>query len=857
MPITAGEHIGPFVIRAPLGKGGMGEVYLAFDPRLGREVAIKVLPAGSVGNAGRRARFVQEAKLASALNHRNIVTIYDIDAAEIDGKLVDFVAMEYVHGKTLDKLTGRKGLRPMEALRYARQIADGLAAAHAAGIVHRDLKPANLIVNERGELKILDFGLAKLLEGEEPDAWASTRSAHLEERGAIAGTAAYMSPEQAEGQKVDERSDIFSFGAVLYEMLTGRRAFQGASRLSTLASVLQRDPAPMGEARDAVPREVERIVERCLRKDPRRRWQNVADLKIALEDATDERGLSHTASEEGSGDPTKARSWSLLFLLTLTVAALAGGVYLGARALTRPRPSFQRLTFRRGDISGAKFAPDGTVLFSAQWAAEPTTIFSTRVGSGESRPLGLPSGRILSLSSSGELAVLLGSATSGTLGTLARVPLSGGAPREILENVSDADWSPDGNSLAACRIVGGRNRIEYPIGTVRYESAGRPPMSLRVSPKGDLLAFFEYDNSVGDFAVTVLDLQGRKRVLARGLRSEGGLAWSPRGDEIWYSGGKTGGEPVLRAVNLRSKDRVVVETSAWIALKDIARDGKVLASVVDTRLGISGLSPGAIAERDLSWFEASRIYDISSDGKAIVFAELTYGQSRNPAIYLRSTDGSPAVRLGDCNRPALSPDGKWVACIVSDGPRTSLILLPTGAGQARTIGASGMHYERVEWFPDGRRILFLGNAADRPARTFVQDLNGGPARPLTPEGVDASHVSPDQRYVTVTASGKLSLLPTGGGGEAKQIANLAPGESVIRWSRDGRFLFLRKLEEPTLLKISRLDAASGRKELWKELRAPDPVGVQILQVAMTPDGNSYAYSFQRDISTLYLAEGLR
>jgi serine/threonine protein kinase len=289
MPIAAGENLGPFVIRAPLGKGGMGEVYLAFDPRLEREVAIKVLPAGAVGNADRRARFVQEAKLASALNHRNIIAIYDIDAAEVDGKLVDFVAMQYVPGKTLDKMIGRAGLRLADAIRYAQQIADGLAAAHGAGIIHRDLKPANIIVDEQGEVKILDFGLAKLIEREEADAWAPTESVHLETiAGTILGTAAYMSPEQAEAQSLDERSDIFSFGAVLYEMITGRRAFSGGSALSTLASVLHTEPAPVRKAREQVPREVERIIERCLRKDPRRRWQNAADLKIALEDALED-----------------------------------------------------------------------------------------------------------------------------------------------------------------------------------------------------------------------------------------------------------------------------------------------------------------------------------------------------------------------------------------------------------------------------------------------------------------------------------------------------------------------------------------------------------------------------------------
>jgi eukaryotic-like serine/threonine-protein kinase len=856
MPVSAGDHLGPFVIRAPLGKGGMGEVFLAFDPRLGREVAIKVLPARAMGNAERRARFVQEAKLASALNHRNIITIYDIDTAELDGKVLDFVAMQYVPGKTLDKLIGRKGLRVGEALRYAEQIADGLVAAHRAGIIHRDLKPANIMVDEQGEVKILDFGLAKLIEPEEADAWAATQSVHLETAsGVIAGTAAYMSPEQAEGQRVDERSDIFSFGAVLYEMIAGRRAFNGASRLSTLASVLQTDPAPITEARDPLPRELGRIIERCLRKDPRRRWQNTADLKIALEDLAQEADLSQTTAVAQPGT-TGWRRWSPIAGIALTLLALADGVYVGAKLLTRPHPTFQRLTFRRGNVAEARFSPDGTVLFSAQWGTDPTRIFSMQPGRSEYRPLDLPEARILSISSAGEMAILLGSPAAGAPGTLARVPLAGGAPREILENVVDAAWSPNGASLAVSRTLGGRNRIEYPIGTVLHESDGRPPVSLRVSPKGDLLAFFDYDSALGDFAVALLDTHGRKRILSRGWRVDGGLAWSPKGDEIWFGGAETGSETTLRAVTLNGAARVITDAPAAVGLQDVSRDGRLLATVEDPRIGILGLAPGATEERDLSWFDASRIYDISADGRQILFIELSYGKPRNPAIYLRKTDGSPAVLLGDGNRPALSPDGKWVACIISDGPRTSLTLLPTGTGVQRTIGAPGMHYEHLEWFPDGQRILFEGNEPNRPVRTFVQDTNGRNRVPLTPEGIVASHVSPDQKYATLVAHGRLSLVPIRGG-ELNPIAKLEPGESVIQWSQDSRYLFLRKLRGPASITIDRLDVFSGGRAPWKELKTPDSVGVQIGQVVITPNGNSYAYSFQRDISTLFLAQGIR
>jgi Tol biopolymer transport system component len=496
------------------------------------------------------------------------------------------------------------------------------------------------------------------------------------------------------------------------------------------------------------------------------------------------------------------------------------------------------------------------VVFSAQWSNEPTAIFSMRPGSRESRRLDLPEGRIVSISSSGEMAILLGAAASLSAGTLARVALSGGAPREILEDVNDADWSPDGTNLAVSHTVGGRHRIEYPIGTVLNETDGRPPMPVRVSPKGDQIAFFEYDTAVGDFAVTILDKDGKKRALSRGWAAGSGLAWSPKGDEIWFGGTRAGGGPALRAVNQRGDERIIVETPAWPALHDIAHDGRVLVAAEDSRMGISSFAAGAQRERDLSWLDASRIYDISADGRTILFVELSSGQPRNTAIYLRQTDGSAAVRLGDGNRPMLSPDGKWVACILSEGPGSTLMLLPTGAGQSRRISAKGMHYERVEWFPDGHHIMFNGNEPNRLVRAFMQSTNGGEAVPITTEGITAAEISPDQAYVTVVAAGKLSLCPIGGG-PLKPIGDLEPGESVIRWSGDGRSLFLRKLIDPSSLKINLMDVATGRKQLWKELKTPDPVGVRIGQVVITPNGDSYAYSFQRDISTLYVALGLK
>ena len=493
-----GKSLRSYRIEAKLGAGGMGVVYKAVDSRLGRTAAIKILSTAAL-NADRERRFVQEAKAASSLNHPNIVTIYDIDTQEVDGKPVQYIAMEYVAGDTLDHLIGKKGLRIRDVLKYAVQIADALAAAHAAGIVHRDLKPSNVIVTPQGVVKILDFGLAKLSEPAGADAYAETlhgEGSPLTEEGTILGTVAYMSPEQADGKKVDTRSDVFSFGSVLYEMATGQRAFSGGSKLSSLSAVLYKDPQPASQAVAEVPPELDRIISRCLKKDPERRWQTMADVKVALDELRDEMDSSNLALPTPSPATRKmprTRLWAGVGLLVGVLLGLALRIsyeYEQKFVLPTEPPSFQRLTFRRGDVTSAKFAPGNTVVYSAEWDGAPSTLFSAQPGNRESQPLSLPSARVLAISQRGEMAILLG---GEDVGTLARVPFGGGAPREVLEGVSGADWGPDGESLAVVRAVGGKFRLEYPVGTVLYETERRPPMTPRVSADGKLVAFFDFD----------------------------------------------------------------------------------------------------------------------------------------------------------------------------------------------------------------------------------------------------------------------------------------------------------------------------------------------------------------------------
>ena len=852
-----GKLFRSYRIEAKLGAGGMGVVYKAVDSRLGRTAAIKILSAAAL-NADRERRFVQEAKAASSLNHPNIVTIYDIDTQEIDGKPLPYIAMEYVAGDTLDHLIGRKGLRIRDVLKYGVQIADALAAAHAAGIVHRDLKPSNVIVTPQGVVKILDFGLAKLSEPAGADAYAETvhgEGSPLTEEGTILGTVAYMSPEQADGKKVDTRSDVFSFGSVLYEMATGQRAFAGGSKLSSLSAVLYKDPQPASQAVAEVPPELDRIIARCLKKDPERRWQTMADVKVALEELREEMDSSNFALAIPTPPPRnvpRIRLWTSFGLLAGVLLGLALRISYERRYVPPAEPpSYRRLTFRRGDVTSAKFAPGDSVVYSAEWDGAPSTLFSAHPGNREAQPLALPSARVLAISTGGEMAILLG---GEDVGTLARVPFGGGAPREVLEGVSGADWGPDGESLAVARAVGGKFRLEYPIGTVLYETDKRPPMMPRVSADGKLVAFFDFDVEVGDYALCVVGPNHPKQVLSRGWRAIGALNWSPNDREVWFSGGQPGSDPALYAVTLSGAQRMVSQTGGMIVMQDVARDGRVLLTTVNSRLGIHYLPPNGAPQRDLAWLDSSLMYDLSNDAQSIVFVELSSGQGRNSAIYLRKTDGSPAIQLGSGNRPSLSPDGKWVACIHHEADRSSLMLLPTGPGESRFPKIEGMHFDGVEWFPDNKRILFTGNETGHATRTWMYDLDTNRSTPLTTEGTRGIRVSPDGKWFITVDPHKLLLSPVGGG-DSKTIAELQ-GESVVRWSGDGRYLFLQQ-REPASIKISRLDVTTRRKEPWLVVKVPEP-GAQFLgPLALSADGKSYAITFQRDLANLFLVRGLK
>ena len=687
MTIAAGSRLGPYEILSPLGAGGMGEVYRARDTRLGREVAIKVLPSELSAEPDRLNRFEQEARSASALNHPNIVTVYDIGRS--DG--VSYIAMELVEGKTLRELLASGALATKQTLRIAAQVAEGLSRAHAVGIVHRDLKPENLMISRDGYVKILDFGLAKLTIPESGVLSSLPTAAKEQTRpGSVLGTVGYMSPEQAAGQPVDFRSDQFSLGSILYEMATGQKAFQRETTVDTLSAILHEEPAPIASINPQAPAPFRWIVERCLVKDPEERYASTRDLARELQTVLDhisEVGVSGEAAVTVAR-PRRSRGAVLLLLALATLVAMLSGAFLvGKRAGKTPPPSFRRLTFRRGTISSARFAPDGqTVLYDAAWERNPLEIFAARLDSIESRSLGLAAA-LFSVSSAGEMAVALGPRRGPTVGTLARVPVAGGAPREILRDVSWADWSVDGKSLAVVRQGAATNRLEYPPGTLLFETSGQIS-DPRVSPKGDFVALIEHP-MINDTAGSVLlvDRSGHKRLMASGWSDVGGLAWAPRGQEIWFTAARVGSARALRSVTLEGKWREVERAPGGLILQDISRDGNLLVSHRISRAGIVGRLAGRSEERELSWLDYSFLRDLSPDGTTLLFDEEGEGGGAGYSVYIRKTDGSAAVRLGEGLAQALSPDGKWALTIVQSPPQ--LRLLPTGPGEAKDLTQAG------------------------------------------------------------------------------------------------------------------------------------------------------------------------
>ncbi|MFZ1136337.1 MAG: protein kinase [Candidatus Korobacteraceae bacterium] len=864
MALTSGTTLGPYEIVALIGAGGMGEVYRARDQRLGRDVAVKVLPASFAADPDRLRRFEQEARAIAALSHPNVLGVHDI--GQNNG--TPFMVSELLEGESLREILARGPLSHRKAIDYAVQIAHGLAAAHGKDIAHRDLKPDNIFVTREGRVKILDFGLAKTVDKPAPlgpHTGLATMTSDIPATGVgtVVGTAGYMSPEQVRGGKVDCRTDIFSFGAVLYEMLSGVRAFQRDTTAETMTAILHDDPPEAPAGGRPIPPALDRIVHHCLEKVPEQRFQSARDLAFDLESVTSltaSGGLSAAKVKERKTRKSLIAAASALVVL----AGLAGWLLASARHPTTGA-QFHQVTYRRGTPGTARFTPDGqNVIYTAAWEAAEPELYSVPADGVGGHPMGIKDARLLAVSSKGELAVALSPQARTTLlapGNLARTT-GNSAPKPEIENIQAADFTPDGSALAIVRYVPTdfMCQLEYPIGKVLLRE--RLIDDLRFSPDGKYLAFIAHTNPSDDRGtVTILRSTGEKVATSPLYESSQGLAWSVSGDEVWSSSPLESGE--IHALSLSGKTRDPLAMPGRIHLRDISPKGQLLVGQGIARRGIVVSSNKGESLRDLSWLDFSYLRDISDDGKMILFEEEGSSTS-NYTVYVRDADGSPAVPIGEGYAGALSRDKKWALAIKLTEPNHEIWLLPIGPGEPRRINPSTLIPAAIlpQFLADGKRIIYSANETGHLPRIWLQDLNGGDPKAVSPEGMVNRNISPDDKWVQVSvreaSTGKVSpALLSIDEGKTVEIKGWRPGEMALGWTTDGQLYVATADAGGAGVKVERLNPHTGARTPWRVLATAPIGGVVPDPPIITPDGNTYGFDYRVRLSDLYTVTGVR
>jgi len=790
-----------------IGVGGMGDVYRARDDRLGRDVAIKVLPADFVTNPERKKRFIQEAKAASALNHPNIITVHEI-ANDHD---LDFIVMEYVAGTTLDQSIGRKGLRLPTALNYATQIAEALAAAHAAGIVHRDLKPGNVMITASGHLKLLDFGLAKLTESARGNL-ALSESEHPDtEEGRIFGTVAYMSPEQAEGKPVDARSDIFSFGSLLYEMLTGQRAFQEDSKLSTLSAILHREPKPVCEIVVSMPPEVEHLVRRCLRKDPARRWQHMSDVKVALEDLKEQSVSGKLGALIPAAPARRTRRWWLAAATASIALGFAGVWYVGDPRGGGPGEPMTAvpLTAYPGEEDFPTFSPDGT-LIAFSWnrdgnkdiyakavdpAAEPHRL--TTDPAEDSSPKWSPDGRWIAFVRDRSLVLI--SPFGGSERKLASV---GGL---------SIDWRADAKSIVATaeNPGGGFNQLILvsadtgEVTPIVYEPKPDKRWThelVAVSPDGRRIAFSRYKVGAADLAVIPFGGGTAKHVTAVSP-SINCLVWTPDGKGLIWAEDAVN-SPGLRRIAVDGPEGAIPQR-----LSGVGEDG------LHPTFAGQGFRRGVRMAYTLRVGHKRRLLrvDLSGEGKML-------GEPRPIATTTR-LDFDPQI----------SDDGSRIVFVSNrSGVYQIWASASDGSNSVQLTTSAALFPGSPRWSPDGTIIVFDGRDAKGNADIYSVPAQGGPVRRLTSEkSVEARPCfSADGRWVYFRSdtSGERHYyrLPADGNshsaGEWQQVISSYVVEAFP--SADGKYLYFPKGFDEGIFSVpagggsEREVIHEGKADLW-------------------------------------------
>ena len=864
MSLTPGTKLGPYEIVAPLGAGGMGEVYRAKDTRLGREVAVKVLPQHLSSSAEIRARFEREAKTVSSLNHPNICTLHDV-GREGD---TDYLVMELIEGETLAQRLVKGALPLADVLKFGAQIADALDRAHRAGVMHRDLKPGNVMITKSGA-KLMDFGLARAtgLGAVSEMTSSPTIVGPLTTEGTIIGTFQYMAPEQLEGQEADTRADLWALGCVLYEMATGKRAFDGKSQASLITAIMGSEPAPISQVSPLAPAALASLVGACLAKDPADRIQSAHDVKLQLSWLA--AGGSQVGAPAIAAAPTKGRARIGWIALAAIIAALILGAAAGYLGRGRATPtsagvadvSYTPVTFEEGFVFAARFAPDGrTIVYSADWDRQPRDVFVTSLDSPDFRPLGFTGADLLAISRSGELAILSGSTnlSGGSYlrkGTLARASLTGGAPRLELEGVRFADFGAD-DAMVVIRDDERRLTLEYPVGQVLAE--GRNGLvGPRVSPSGEYVAVFDLRTTAA-FTVKIFDRSGKLVVSSPPFADWWGLAWTPA-NELWFAAMETGGvQTAVFGLDLNGRQRVVFRAPGGVTLHDISAQGDMLASF-DHGIGrVEFVDPVSAHAQDRTWRDGGRLAGLSTTHAVLVNQSSGNGSGGpNGSVYFWQPEDRQPVRIAEGQALALSPDGRKALVASARAPQT-VSIVPTGPGRPQALDLGPIEsITWAGWHPDGRIVIEFARPGGKSV-AYVLSPDGRNPAALLPEGVTlrgANLMSPDgSRIVANDAEGRL-VVCTIAAPACQPLLGANDGEAVAGWTPDGKSVFVyRGKVVPT--QIDRLEVGSGARSAWGTVRPNFAAVAGLGTLIVSPDG-AMAYAYGRNSCELYVIKGLK
>jgi eukaryotic-like serine/threonine-protein kinase len=897
MALVAGTRLGHYEVVAPLGAGGMGEVYRARDTRLDRTVAVKVLSPEIASDPERRARFEREAKAVAAISHPNILSIFDFGAQEG----IAYAVMELLEGETLQEALRGGALPLRRATDGALQIAQGLAAAHEKGVVHRDLKPGNVFMTKDGRVKILDFGLAKPTTA--GPASVDTRSPTMSawtEPGTVMGTVGYMSPEQVKGLPVDHRSDLFSFGAVLYEMLAGKRAFQRDTAAETMTAILKEDPPEAADSGRSIPPALDRIVRHCLEKKPEQRFQSASDIAFDLQGALGLSGVEAGATPVSRVRPTWRLPWA--------AGLLAVGCALGAAVTWSFRPAapepvrVRPLTFS-GHDGEPSASPDGRMVAFTSTRDGVSRIWIKQLSGGEA-PLTSGRDRRPRFSPDGS-SVLFVRGEGATLAAY-RVPLVGGEPRKILDDVAEADWSPDGHRIAFLRSRVS-NRTEWTLGVAEIQSGRETVLTavsdflllhVRWSPDGRTIAVIKsiaVGFVPGDELLLVDVSGGHIRALTpkQPNLSVCGLAWSGRGGAIVFgqSGSRMGdssGAPaaVIRKSIASGRERTLfwasnlfpmIGASKLFASFDVLGPGRLVFDEMAQRLNLREvpIGPGLPSRSDRVLTAGSsrdRQPAYSPDGGQVVFSS---NRSGNLDLWALSTTTGALRQLTDDPAqdwdPAFTPDGKHILWSSDRSGNLEIWMAGADGSGARQVSRDGADAENPTATPDGAWIVY---GSGDPAKNGIWKIrpDGSGAARLVPGFYSNAEVSPDSRFATFV---KLDIARPMNSIGAVEIATgrlipfeiqahyrLGPDASRVqmgrsRWLPDGKAIAWIGEDENGRTGVFAQDFVPGRDTSSTRRKlagfSPDYVTESF---GISPDGRTLALSTLTRFGGLMIAEGV-